>query len=303
MRRIEPERRSLPITVVDLPAPAPAAAHGHQHDEEAGEGERTLGQPAPCLLFVGDAGISEAEIAREMQFHRAPRPEQARADAARALVVRELLRCEVERLGLDGQVRPAAGEPIEEARIRVLLETQVEDRRPDEADCLRYYEHNRARFHAPDRIRVRHILLAAPADDAAARFKARAEGERLIAELQANPVLFADFALRHSQCPSKDQGGELGWLQRGQTTPEFDRQVFRLRQGLAGFPVESRWGYHVVSVDAIEAGEPLGFEQVREQISDYLELQVRQQELQHYLLALQERYGVRGLQEIEALAA
>ena len=109
--------------------------------------------------------------------------------------------------------------------------------------------------------------------------------------------------MRHSDCPSKDEGGELGWLERGQTTPEFDRQVFRLRVGLAAFPVESRWGYHVVSVDAIESGEELAFDQVHQRISDYLELQVRQRELQQYLQGLQERYEVRGLDAIEAETA
>ena len=67
--------------------------------------------------------------------------------------------------------------------------------------------------------------------------------------------------------------------------------------------MESRWGYHVVSIDEIAPGEALTFEEVRAQISDYLELQVRQRELQHYLLMLQERYEVRGLEEIEAQAA
>ena len=54
---------------------------------------------------------------------------------------------------------------------------------------------------------------------------------------------------------------------------------------------------------AIEAGVPLGFDEVHRRIADYLELQVRQRELQHYLETLQEQYGVRGLAEIEALAA
>jgi peptidyl-prolyl cis-trans isomerase C len=237
-----------------------------------------------------------------MQHHRAMKPEQSRADAARALVVRELLRREVERLGLDAQVDPIGRETTEEAAIRALLEREVTDRVPDEEACLRYYEQNRERFRSPDRIHARHILLGAAIDDVSGRFNARSHGERLIAELQGNPVLFADFALRHSDCPSKHAGGELGWLQRGQTTPEFDRQLFRLREGLAAFPVESRWGYHVVCVEAIEPGEALGFEQVRAQISDYLELQVRQRELQQYLLLLQERYDVRGLDAIEAEA-
>jgi peptidyl-prolyl cis-trans isomerase C len=115
-------------------------------------------------------------------------------------------------------------------------------------------------------------------------------------------ALFAEFAMRYSRCPSKDQGGDLGWLQRGQTTPEFDRQVFCLGQGLAAFPVEFRWGYHVVNIDDLKPGEALGFEEVRQRIFDYLELQARQCELQQYLRGLQQRYEVRGLGEIEARA-
>jgi peptidyl-prolyl cis-trans isomerase C len=167
---------------------------------------------------------------------------------------------------------------------------------------VRYFDHTRDGFGPPDRIRASHILLAAPADDVEGRFKARGECERMIAELRASPVLFADFAMRQSDCPSKEQGGGLGWLERGQTTPEFERQVFRLRVGLAAFPVESRWGYHVVRIDEAAPGEALDFAQVRQRITDYLELQVQQRELQHYLLALQERHGVRGLDEIVAAA-
>lgn len=277
-----------------------ATSHRHVHDVD--DGPRTLGQPAPCVLHVGDTPIDEAAIAREMQHHRAPRPEESRAAAARALVVRELLRLEAERLGLAAEAVPQGQEAAEEAAIRVLIERELADRKPTEDDCRRYFEQNPERFRSPDRMRVRHILRAAPPDDVHGRLRARSEAEALIAELSANPVLFADLAMRQSDCPSKGDGGDLGWLQRGQTTPEFDRQLFRLPQGLAPFPIESRWGYHVVCVDKLAPGAALPFDDVRGRIADYLELQVRQRELQSWLLQLQERYGVRGLEEIEAQA-
>lgn len=301
MKRVDGKSRIIPLTIIDSAKPVAHDANEHQHDGQ-GEGPRTLGKPAPCYLFVGTTSVSETAIAQEMQHHRAITPELSRAGAARALVVRELLRQEVQRLGLASQIPSGSHETEEEASIRVLLEREIEDRVPSDDDCRRYYAQNRERFRAPDRIRVRHILLGAAADDVTGRIHANAEGERLVAELKANPVLFADFAMRHSDCPSKEQGGELGWLQRGQTTPEFDRQIFRLRAGIAAFPVESRWGYHVVSVDEIQPGEALEYDEVHAQISDYLELQVRQRELQLYLLGLQEHYEVRGLEEIEALA-
>lgn len=292
--------RILPITVIDSTQPVPLEAGQHHHDE-VGQGERSLGQPAPCRLFVDDQPISEADIAREMQHHRAMRPERSRADAARALVVRELLLREATRRGLQAGGADARASD-EESLIVQLLEQAVESRVPDEDACRRYFEQNPERFRSAYRVQVRHILLAAPADDVGGRLKARSQAEALIAELQTQPHVFADLAARHSQCPSREAGGSLGWLQRGQTTAEFDRQVFRLREGLAGFPVESRWGYHVVVVDARAPGVPLPFEDVHGQVSDYLELQVRQREIQHFLLELQERYPVRGLDEIEALA-
>ncbi|KAG1318204.1 hypothetical protein G6F63_015324 [Rhizopus arrhizus] len=124
----------LPITVIDSAAPVPAEAHSHHHDA-AEQGPRSLGQPAPSRLFVDDIAISEAEIAREMQHHRAMRPEQSRAEAARALVVRELLRLEAQRLGLQA---PEGGRVSdEEVLIQQLLEDAIEDRVPTDEDCRR----------------------------------------------------------------------------------------------------------------------------------------------------------------------
>lgn len=291
--------RTLSIQVID-----PAATPSPISDDKLGDdGPRSIGVPPPCLLHVGDTAISEADIAREMQFHRSPTPQQARADAARALVVRELLRREANRLDLGSDIVCQPGEPEEEAIARILLERHVADRKPTEAECRTYYEQNRERLRTADRIQVRHILLAAPDDDAAARHEARNLGEQLIAELTEDPGRFGNFARRHSRCPSKRAGGDLGWLERGQTTPELDRQIFRLRKGLAPYPVESRWGYHVVCIDDTSPGALLTFKQAHARISDYLELQVRQQELVHYLQTLESRYEVRGLAEIEAQAA
>jgi peptidyl-prolyl cis-trans isomerase C len=289
--------RSIPL-VVDYGAgtrPVAAQAGTHAHDPVSG---RPLPGAAPVLLRVGETEISEAEVAREMQHHRDHDPHRARSEAARALVVRELLRLEVERLQLASEVTPIGAETIEEACIRVLLEREAPTPIPDLAACRRYYDSNRARLRQPDRILVRHILLAAAPDDPAARQRALQEGDRLIAELRAHPERFTEFAQRHSDCPSRDQGGELGWIERGQTTPEFERQIMMLKPGFAGLTVESRWGHHVVCVDAIERGQPLSFEQSAEKIASYLEAQVRQNAIHQYLQILRQRYPVHGLDDL-----
>lgn len=261
-----------------------------------------LSGPAPVYLRVADTQISEADIAREMQNHRAPSPQQSRIEAARALVVRELLRCEAERLGVPADAEPVDDETAEEACIRVLIDREVVTPEPSLAACQQYYDSNRERLRRPDRLRVRHVLLAAAPNDSRAREKACKLGEELIAELREHPERFTEFAMRHSACPSRDDGGELGWVERGQTTPEFDRQLFMLRTGLAGLTVESRYGHHVVLVDEIERGEALGFDEAAGKIAAYLEAQVKQNALHQYLQILRERHRVIGLEEMEAAA-
>ncbi len=102
------EPRIIPIVMdqgaLSEAARARIAEDAHAHGDERSQ---SLPGPAPVFVRVADTPISEAEIAREMQHHRAADPHQSRTDAARALVVRELLRLEVERLGLG--VRRRAG--------------------------------------------------------------------------------------------------------------------------------------------------------------------------------------------------
>jgi peptidyl-prolyl cis-trans isomerase C len=216
--------------------------------------------------------------------------------AAQALAVRILLQKEIERLGVNDNAVPVGSETQEEAAIRVLLDRELPVPDTDESACRLYFENNRARLHAPDRVSVRHILLAAAPDDVSGRLKARERAEQLIDELKQHPERFTEMAMRFSDCPSKDQGGELGWVSHGQTTPEFERQLFMLRPGLAGLSVESRWGYHVVDVMQHERGQPLAFEACIDRIASYLDLQSRQNAIQNYLQMLSAHYGVQGVE-------
>ncbi len=255
-----------------------------------------LASITPVLVRVADVDISEAEIAREMQHHIDADPHVSRKLAAQALAVRVLLQKEIERLAIHADAVPIDSETQEEAAIRVLLDRELPIPATEESACRRYYENNRERLHTPDRVLVRHILLAAAPDDVPARLKARDHAEQLIAELQEFPERFTEMAMRFSDCPSKDQGGELGWISHGQTTPEFERQLFMLRDGLAGLSVESRWGYHVVDIQQHERGQALAFEECAERIARYLDLQSRQNAIQNYLQVLSAHYGVHGVE-------
>ena len=59
---------------------------------------------------------------------------------------------------------------------------------------------------------------------------------------------FADIASEHSQCPSSQQGGELGEFSPGQMVPEFDQVVFNEDVGKVHGPIKTQFGYHLVEI-------------------------------------------------------
>jgi len=105
----------------------------------------------------------------------------------------------------------------------------------------------------------------------------------LIAELEATPGRFAVLAAQHSACPSRDQSGQLGCIGRGQIVREFEAVVLRLPVGLSPRPLETRYGYHVAHIDAIERGQPLDYAAVHQRIAGYLKEQGWCQIVSQYL--------------------
>lgn len=244
------------------------------------------------MITVGETTIGEEQIAREVQYHPAASLEQARAEAASALVVRELLIREARRQALQDE--------DDESVVAQLLEQDVQVPEPGDAECQRYFEHNRDRFRSPTCLEVQHILIPAAPDDAGERLAARDRAEALTDEVRQEPERFEALAQAHSACPSGREGGHLGLLTRGQTVPEFDNTVFRLdADTLCPHPVETRYGFHVVRVNRRVDGAPLPFEAVRERIADYLREQSWRRAVSQYVQRLVAQAKITGI-DLEA---
>ena len=71
--------------------------------------------------------------------------------------------------------------------------------------------------------------------------------EALKTEIE-NGAEFADVAREHSQCPSGQQGGELGTFSPGQMVKEFDDVVFSEAVGVVHGPIQTQFGYHLVEI-------------------------------------------------------
>lgn len=245
-------------------------------------------------IRVNGREIGEAEIAREMQYHPADSLAAARAQAIEALILQRLLIEEAERQGIAGPDE-AAEDLGDDPRIAVLVERAVQVPHPDEEACRRFFDNNRAKFRAADEYEARHILIACAPDDFAGRDAAKAKAAQLITSLQAEPDLFGSLAVAYSACPSRNQGGRLGALTRGDTVPEFETYVFSLREGeLCPLPVETRYGVHVIALDRKLIGEALPYEAVRSQIAQYLHDRSFHTATRQYLMLLAGQARIEG---------
>ncbi len=213
-------------------------------------------------------------IAAEAQHHPSRTPAMAYQAAARAIIIRTLLLEEAQREAIAAEaelVSPGKRELDDEAKIRALVEARVPINEPDEAQCRAFYEADPARFRSPDLYEASHILFLAHPHDGAAYAAATAKAQAIIAELSAAPDRFETIAREQSECESRANGGRLGQIARGETVPEFEESLRLLAEGsISPHPVASRYGVHVLRLDARAAGETLPFAYVQEQISCYL---------------------------------
>jgi peptidyl-prolyl cis-trans isomerase C len=243
--------------------------------------------PSRKIISVNGVAIAREDISREAQNHRAATPAAAWLEAAQALVIRQLLLQEARRLDLRAEPETddqGRRETDDEALIRGLVEQEVKTPRPDEPACRRYYEQNRLKFRSSDLYEAAHILIAVNPDDPQQVEEKRRSAMELSEVLGRDPASFADAARVYSACPSREQGGNLGQISRGQTVPEFESALARLTPGIiAPEPIQTRYGFHVVRLDRKIEGEDLAFQTVAGRIAAYLLENCRRRAVAQYI--------------------
>lgn len=253
----------------------------------------------PVTVSVNGVAIARDEIQREMQHHPASKPIAAWQQATRALVVKELLLQRAKHLGLAPEpISDEAGrrETDDEALMRRVVEREVAVPEPDDETCRRYYERNVARFRSPEIYEAAHILFAALPSEPEAYARAQGDAVGVLAALREQPGSFASMAQTHSRCPSAAQGGNLGQITSGQTTPEFEQALMALTPGqLCEAPVATRYGFHIIRLDRKHEGQVLPYELVAGRIADYLRESVRRRADAQYIARLVTAAKIEGI--------
>jgi peptidyl-prolyl cis-trans isomerase D len=135
-------------------------------------------------------------------------------------------------------------------KSRLMSEAQVS---PE--DVRTYYNEHQDQYRVPEEVKVSHILIKTPAPAADGKVdekgvaEAQKKAEDILKQLKAG-AKFEDLAKKYSEDPgSGKQGGELGWIGRGRTVPEFEKAAFSLPVGQLSDLVKSSYGFHIMRVE------------------------------------------------------
>lgn len=136
-----------------------------------------------------------------------------------------------------------------------------------EAQLREMYAQQQDRFRTQERVRARHILIKTldrPASEIPALQK---KAEDLLKQLKAGGD-FAELAKKNSEDPgSASKGGDLDWITRGQTVPEFEKAAFTLKPRELSGVIKTQYGFHIIQVLEHETARLRPFEEVRGELA------------------------------------
>jgi len=171
-------------------------------------------------------------------------------------------------------------------RIEKLLKNKLPVVTVTDEEAALFYKENPENFATPEKITAAHILMSL-ADNATDEMKKqkRQELEAVLEQIKGGADL-AELALKYSDCPSKEQGGNLGSFSRGSMVKPFEDVAFKLKKDEVSGVVETQFGLHLIKlIDRTEA-QTTPLEQVKDKISSYLEAQKQNKEVAAYLATL-----------------
>ena len=198
-------------------------------------------------------------------------------------------------LGISGLTYEAFEKEIEyTVKVEKLIEklsANIEKTTIEDAKI--FYDSNTDQFENPERVKASHILIKTEADDSEEiKAEKRKRIEDLLVRVKGGQE-FADIASENSDCPSSKNGGDLGYFGRGQMVKAFEDAAFALEKGEISGIVETRFGYHIVKLTEKEPSNTTPFDEISNDIVEYLFNMKKQMEIEKYIQAL------RDLAEIE----
>ncbi|SHJ33423.1 peptidyl-prolyl cis-trans isomerase C [Geosporobacter subterraneus DSM 17957] len=239
------------------------------------------------LATVGEKKITQEDLNIALKY--APREQAAQFNTFEGkkyllneMIMQELIYLDAKDKGLDkdsayqSELEALKENLLKQYAINQLLKSVT----VEEADARAYYESHINQFQQGESVRARHILIH---DEESAK--------EALAELKSGKS-FEEAAAELSECPSRGQGGDLGYFERGKMVREFENAAFELESGQVSDLVKTQFGYHIIKVEDKKEASVIPYEQVKGQIISYLEKNMQNKKVVEHANQLRDDYPI-----------
>ena len=149
-------------------------------------------------------------------------------------------------------------------------------------DVNEYYKTHSQEFVQGDRVHLQHILVRT---STRTEEEAKALADGLVLKLRAGES-FEELAKAHSEGAEASEGGEMGWVEKGQLVGDIDEKVFALKEGQVTDSIQSSLGYHIFKMTERKQFSVKPLSEVRSQIQDTLFKQKLRGRLEDWMKSL-----------------
>jgi peptidyl-prolyl cis-trans isomerase C len=245
-------------------------------------GEKGLGEKD--LVRINDVSISTGEFHQMLEKQplegkmKLLSEKETRDFLENYVIPREVLYQEAKKRGLDKNKEILT--KIEDVKRAMVIEALLEEvlrgkAEVSEEEIQRYYKENQALFTEPQEIKIRHIVV-----------NSEPALKEVVTKLSKGEN-FEKLASTYNIGNFKEDGGNLGYIRRGQLAPpfaQFEEAAFSLRKrGEISEVVNTPYGYHIIRLEDMRGTAVRPLNQVKERIRFFLQPKKRQDAYLEYV--------------------
>lgn len=131
-----------------------------------------------------------------------------------------------------------------------VLNREIKERiKLNENEISSYYNKNKKNFFKSDEVKVRHILFLVDDKMDIAKVRTQKRKAQRTLKMAKRGDNFEELAKNHSEGPTRELGGEMGWIKKGTMIPSFEKAAFSIKKGIVGHLVKTKYGYHIIKVE------------------------------------------------------
>jgi peptidyl-prolyl cis-trans isomerase D len=143
-----------------------------------------------------------------------------------------------------------------------------------------YYNSHKDQYRVPERVKVRHIVVSTSGKPKEELPKLKAKADDLLKQVKAGGD-FSKLAEKNSDDPSTNsKGGDVGWVVRGQMSPEIEAATFALKPNETSSVITAPYGYDILQVLEKEPARLRPLDEVKGEILGTLRAQVGMERVQ-----------------------